>query len=70
MKKQDRFSGPLSDPTYNRETIRENPEWDLAFVLSEIRNDDAPIGWSQYISDAQCLLAHYEIKERVLEEHE
>lgn len=26
----------MSDPTYVEEEIRKNPEWDLAFVLSEI----------------------------------
>ena len=52
----------MSDPTYERDKIRANPEWDLAFVLSEIENDSAPIGWSRYIGTAKCLLAHYDIK--------
>lgn len=52
----------MPDPTYVKKTIEANPVWDLAFVLSEISNDNAPIGWSQYITVARCLLAHYDIK--------
>lgn len=52
----------MNDPTYNRDEIKKNPEWDLAFVLSEIQNDDAPLGWSRYLGMAQCLLAYYDIK--------
>lgn len=54
----------MSDPTYVREEISANPEWDLAFVLSEIMNDNAPIGWGRYISTAQCLLAAFDIKRK------
>ena len=57
----------MTDPTYVTEEIKKNPVWDLAFVLSEIQNDNAPIGWSKYIFVAECLLAHYEIT--VLEGH-
>ena len=51
-----------NDPTYIREEIRKNPTWDLAFVISEIVNDNAPLGWSKYIFQAECLLSHYDIK--------
>lgn len=54
----------MKDPTYVREEIESNPVWDLAFVLSEIRNDNAPIGWSKYIMDAECLLAAFDIKRK------
>lgn len=54
----------MNDPTYNRNEINVNPEWELAFTLSELMNDDAPFGWSKYIGTAKCLLAHYEIKRR------
>lgn len=50
-----------TDPTYIREDINANPEWHLAFSLSEIMNDNAPLGWSKYIWVAQCLLANYTI---------
>jgi hypothetical protein len=53
------------DPTYVREEIDANPEWQLAFSLSEIENDNAPIGWSKYIGTAKCLLANYDIKRKV-----
>lgn len=49
------------DPTYNKEEIAANPEWQLAFDLSEIENDGAPLGWSRYIWKAKCLLALYEM---------
>lgn len=51
----------ISDPTYVKAEIERNPIWDLAFTLSEIMNDDAPMGWGKYISVAECLLDHYEI---------
>lgn len=54
----------MADPTYRREEIDANPVWQLAFVLSEIMNDGAPIGWSRYIFVAQCLLAHYTIERK------
>lgn len=52
----------MADPTYVRADIEANPEWHLAFVLSEIQNDGAPIGWSRYILTARCLLAAFDIR--------
>ena len=52
----------MSDPTYNREAIAKNPEWQLAFILSEIQNDGAPIGWAKYLFVAKCLLDAYDMK--------
>lgn len=54
----------MADPTYQKKLIESNPVWDLAFVLSEIQNDNAPIGWGKYIVTAQCLLNHYDIKKK------
>jgi hypothetical protein len=54
----------MADPTYVQERIQADPTWALAFALSEIMNDNAPIGWSRYIGPAECLLAKYEIKEK------
>lgn len=54
----------MADPTYVRAEIDANPEWELAFTLSEIMNDNAPIGWWKYVSPARCLLAAYEIKRK------
>lgn len=54
----------MSDPTYVKAEIEANPEWELAFTLSEIMNDNAPIGWSKYCLTAKCLLAAYEIKRK------
>jgi hypothetical protein len=39
----------MSDPTYVKSEIDANPTWKLAFELSEIDNDNAPIGWFKYI---------------------
>jgi len=50
----------MSDPTYDKDLINSNPAWKLAFVLSEIMNDDAPIGWGSYIYAAECLLCIYD----------
>jgi hypothetical protein len=49
------------DPTYVKEVIDRNPVWKLAFVLSEIQNDNAPIGWGKYIRVAECLLRFFTI---------
>lgn len=55
------------DPTYVKEQIEANPVWYLAWTLSEIQNDDAPIGWSKYISTARCLMASEAWKARNVE---
>ncbi|HXT83631.1 MAG TPA: hypothetical protein VN704_04780 [Verrucomicrobiae bacterium] len=52
----------MNDPTYIRSEISANPVWDLAWTLSEIQNDNAPLGWSEYIYCAEMLLVKYEIK--------
>lgn len=57
----------LSDPTYVRTEIDANPIWQLAFSLSEIQNDAAPLGWGRYIWVAACLLANYDIRRKVPE---
>ena len=46
----------MQDPTYVKDEIYANPAWKLAFMMSEIDNDLAPIGWGQYISLATNLL--------------
>lgn len=45
-----------SDPTYVKAEIDANSRWKLAFELSELDNDDAPIGWFQYINIADWIL--------------
>jgi hypothetical protein len=52
------------DPTYVQEDIKANPVWELAYTLSEIDNDNSPIGWGKYISMAGCLLDNYDIKRK------
>lgn len=52
----------MKDPTYDMERIKANPAWDLAFTLSELRNDNAPIGWGAFIPDAESLLRIYDIR--------
>jgi hypothetical protein len=54
----------MTDPTYDPIVIEANPTWRLAFSLSEIQNDSAPIGWGKYIWVAECLLANYTIKRK------
>jgi hypothetical protein len=46
----------VSDLTYDMKIINKNPVWKLAFKLSELENDNAPIGWSRYIPRAEKLL--------------
>jgi len=54
----------MRDPTYAKDEIEANPVWQLAFSLSEIENDNAPLGWGDYIFAAECLLAAYDIKRK------
>lgn len=54
----------MADPTYVRSEIDAKPEWELAFALSEIMNDNAPIGWGEFIFAAKCLLANYNIERK------
>ena len=46
----------MTDPTYNREEIKENSTWNISFIISECINDGAPIGWSKYIWIAEQIL--------------
>jgi len=48
----------MNDPTYKADKIAQNPAWRLAWLLSEIGNDNAPIGWGRYIGAAETLLAN------------
>lgn len=54
----------MHDPTYDTEIIEANPIYELAFTISEIENDQAPIGWSRYIVLARLLLQIYEIERK------
>jgi hypothetical protein len=53
----------MPDPTYVKTEIDANPVWKLAFWMSEVDNDNAPIGWSRYINLASALLSAYELKD-------
>lgn len=55
---------PMMDPTYVHEEINANPIWRLAWRLSEVHNDNAPIGWSHYIGLASWLLQTFKMEER------
>lgn len=48
-----------SDFTYVKEEIESKREWSLAFRLSEVHNDNAPIGWTHYIGLATWLFANF-----------
>lgn len=54
----------MSDPTYVKADIAANPVWQLAFDLSEIHNDGAPLGWGKYIVVAECLLILYDMQRK------
>lgn len=54
----------MSDPTYVKAEIDAKPDWALAFRLSEVDNDNAPICWFRYISLARWLLSTYDMKEK------
>lgn len=54
----------MNDPTYVKKEIDNNPVWELAFSLSEMQNDNAPIGWAKYILLAGLILDNYEVKRK------
>lgn len=51
----------MNDPTYVQDEINAKPNWTLAFRLSEVHNDNAPIGWSNYIGLASWLLSNFDM---------
>jgi hypothetical protein len=54
----------MPDPTYVQAEIDRNPVWALAFRLSEVDNDRAPLGWFQYLGLASWLLSTFDLKEK------
>ena len=48
-----------NDPTYVAAEISANPIWALAFSLSEVDNDNAPLGWFRYIHVARWVIENY-----------
>lgn len=54
----------MNDPTYIKAEIEANLLWHLAWVMSELRNDSAPIGWSRYLPDAEELCHVFKIAAR------
>lgn len=51
----------MIDPTYDTNEIKKNEAWHVAWVLAQIKDDDAPIGWAKWIPTAECLLATFKI---------
>ncbi len=52
----------MRDPTYDAKEIDANHEWKLAWMIAQIIDDNAPIGWSKHCPLAKGLLANYDIK--------
>ena len=50
----------MNDPTYDKKEIEANPVWHLAWFISELVNDLAPVGWGRYIKIARALYKHPE----------
>lgn len=57
-----------NDPTYVREEIDKNRVWRLAYLLSELDNDAAPLGWSDYIKPAELLIRLHGFRFQIAEE--
>jgi hypothetical protein len=55
----------MNDPIYRSDLINADPIWKLAFELSEVDNDDAPLGWSAYVPMARHLLSRYRLIEKL-----
>lgn len=54
----------MDDPTYIKVQIEANPIWKFAFWMSEMDNDEAPIGWGRYIPLATWILNKYELRDK------
>ena len=44
----------------------EDPVDRLAHYLSEIHNDNAPLGWERYRSTAECLIRKFDLEAAVM----
>ena len=51
----------MIDPTYIQAEIDSKPEWKLAFRMSEVDNDNSPIGWSRYITLASWIIRTFDL---------
>lgn len=54
----------MADPTYVKAEIEANQTWSIAFMMSELLNDNAPIGWGRYIYAAEQLEKKYKINSK------
>jgi hypothetical protein len=54
----------MTDPTYDPDEIESNPVWQLAFSMSELDNDVAPIGWITYAPLARGILDNYHVTKK------
>lgn len=52
------------DPTYIKSEIDADPIWALAWRLSELDNDNAPIGWYRYTNMSKWLLNTFHMEKR------
>jgi len=49
---------------YEQDKINSNPKLELAWSISQILDDNAPINWWKHKSLATCLLANYKIEKK------
>lgn len=49
---------------FERDKIAENPTLQLAWDISQIVDDDAPLKWYKHVFTAKCLLSGYEMKRK------
>jgi len=54
----------MNDPTYDKDRIDADPVWELAFAMSEMDNDSAPIGWGKYVNLATLIMHNYDVKRK------
>ncbi len=50
----------MSDPTHDIVEIEKNPVWRVAWIMSECLNDNAPLGWGNYIWVAERVIKSQE----------
>lgn len=54
----------MADPTYEKNRIEGDGTWHIAYILSELVNDNAPIGWGKFIPIAENAVANARKQER------
>ena len=57
----------FGDPAVSKEQIESDPEYHIAWILSEHYNDSTPIGLCRYLGAARSILRKYAVAQKEAE---